>query len=66
MSILHEEPGFNTEILRKQRDRLREAIKAVTSGSEGDANLYTMHTAAYNAAPHHDSCICGFDFAMEA
>lgn len=23
MSILHEEPGFNTEILRKQRDRLR-------------------------------------------
>lgn len=54
------------EILRKQRDRLREAIKAVTEqGPNADRNLDAMHTSECDAAPRDEGCICGFDSAME-
>jgi len=63
----HEESWLKLEIetLRAQRDRLREAIKAVTSnGPNADTNLDAMHTAPCDAAPRGEGCICGFDSAM--
>jgi hypothetical protein len=48
------------ETLRKQRDRLREAIKTAR-----DSTLELMHTTECNDAPRSEGCVCGFDSAME-